>query len=702
MIRRAIPILLLLLVALPLGRITRARAIDGDPSEFLPSGAGILRTAQGDVDGDGRDDLVTLYTVPGPGSGPSHASLLVLLTTDDVPRPVHLFGKPPSDLRDEPVLDPQGSTDLALRDLTGDGRSEIVLTLVNRFQNTFDRKLVWVFGQGDAPPARDAELGPPPPPWAGTGFRLAAFVEGAQVDVIGPDEPGGSALRRQDEERAFTGPSPSNRVSEMYRWRGDGFRLDERTLMLPSGVDAGRAPETAVLGFYQAISQGDRDAAAGLLDAPMRGAAPGSPFADPTAALPDLHVEEVRLIDTGSDRRARASTDQTVYVRGSFADQAGQRRSFAGTWLVHPDGDRWRLAAADLHATVSLAALADGLPSGTQIVQTASGDLRGRGVDDHVVLAGGPGRFPLLEPFVLFAGEGGLAPAVPLASFVHDTSPGGPAGQVQIADVNHDGTPEVTFSGIVGAHSALLWVLRWDGSALAPLFEEVSSTPVVSLTDLDDDGIAEIVLLQSGYCGSYAASPSLSFVFHWEDGAYRSASMRYPAVNDGVDEHANGVITTFPEDSQGIASRACIEHMLATVNAFRGKAAETRAAYRGYADLSAQADDRSTLFVRPVYLGEPYVEADLRAALAAAESGQTPGWGPADLAVLHDLLGDGLDLRAQIADQQARSYAERNLLDQAASARQRSDAARAVADQEYRTALALDPDDGAARRALGE
>ena len=215
-----------------------------------------------------------------------------------------------------------------------------------------------------------------------------------------------------------------------------------------------------------------------------------------------------------------------------------------------------------------------------------------------------------------------------------------------IADVNRDGLPEITFSGIVGAHSALLWVLRWDGSTLVPLFEAVSSTPVVSLSDLDDDGLPEIVLLQSGYCGSYAASPSFSFVFRWDGAGYRSASMRYPSVNDGVGEHASGMLDSFLNDPQTAGARACIQHMLATVNAFRGRPTETRAAYRSYADLRRQSDERSPIFARPVYLGEAYVEADLRAVLAAAEAGQSADWTSADLAVLHDLIGDALDVRA--------------------------------------------------------
>jgi hypothetical protein len=707
MVTRVLPMLLLLFVVLPLAQITRARAIDVDPTDFLPSGSGVLRTVQGDVDGDGRDDLVTLYALPSQGTSPPHASLLVLLLADDGPRPIHLFGVPPNSLRGEPILDPDGSTDLALRDLTGDGHNEILLTVVNRFQNAAPRELVWVFGHGEAPAAPARERGPLPPPWTGTGFRLEAYVEGTRVDVNGPSDPGGSAIVRQDSEQTFTGPSPSDLVSETYRWRSDGFRLTERSLTLPPDADIGGSPETAVLGFYQAVGSGDHAAAAALLDDAIRGNAAPGPFADPGAALSSVRIDEVRLLDNGGSQQARVASEQTVYVRGSAMSssgnsQTGERQSFAGTWRVRPDGDRWHLEEAGLHQTVDLAALADALPPGTNIVQTADGDLRNQGTDDRAVLASAPGRFALAEPYVLFSEGGALQPAVPLASFVKDAMPGGPAGQLQIADVNGDGSPEIAFSGIVGAHAELLWILHWDGSTLAPLFAATSNTPAISLTDLDGDGIAEITLLQSGYCGSYAASPVLGFAFRWDEGAYRSATHRYPAVNAGLDQHAANVLATFPTGQEWNGPRSCVQHMLATASAFRGDAALTRDRYRAYAALRSQTDPGSPLFSRPVYLGEPYVEADLRAALATAESGESPGWGAPERAALHDLLGDALDERGKLLEQQAKSAADHGRPDDAASVSHQADAARTTSRQEYTAALALDPTDAEAQRALAQ
>ena len=184
-------------------------------------------------------------------------------------------------------------------------------------------------------------------------------------------------------------------------------------------------------------SRGDRQTASSLVDDDLRAGPLSTLFGDPDATFHYLRIEEIRLIDTGVDYRARATTEQTVYLRASLALPGASwadpgplalRRTFAGTWRVRPDGDRWRLVAAQLRGTVSLATLADGLPGGTSILQTASGDLRGQRIEDQAVLASSPGRFSLAEPYVLFGDEDGdLAPAVPLASFVRETLAGGPA-----------------------------------------------------------------------------------------------------------------------------------------------------------------------------------------------------------------------------------------------------------------------------------
>src|SRR5688572_12926191 len=194
---------LLLWLILSLSQIGAARAADADPADFLPSGAAIRQTARGDVDGDGRDDLVALYSLQATASALPRASLLILLAADDGVRPVHPFGAPPSDLRGEPTLDPNGSTDLSLIDVNADGTPEIMLTVNVQYQEPRRRTLVWVFGRGDVPsqPGEDALR---PPPWAGTGFRLEAFLEGNIVMVLTPTPANPDrtvALRREIQER---------------------------------------------------------------------------------------------------------------------------------------------------------------------------------------------------------------------------------------------------------------------------------------------------------------------------------------------------------------------------------------------------------------------------------------------------------------------------------------------------------------------
>lgn len=694
---------LLLLIALPVTLVTGVRAIEADPADFLPPGVAILQTIQGDVDGDGRDDLLTLYTLPAPASTPPHAGLLLLTSAEGGAKPVHLFGAPPQNLRGEPVLDPRGSTNLELRDLTGDGRAEIVLTVVNRFQNPIPDTMLWVFGRGETPARGSVEDGgPPPSPLVGTGYRLELFLDGSNIEVLPGDGKQASTIRRTATEQRISGPEPKLQVAESYTWRNGGFRLAERSLTLPDGVSGGNGPETAVLGFYTAVARGDLAAASAFMTDELRATRSSNTASNPDAASHAMRVEEIRLLDSGVTRRSAPGTERTVYVRASTAEgEAGARHSFAGAWHLRRQGEQWKLASASLHQTAELAAVADTLPPGYEIAETAGGDLRGLGVEDVAVLASAPARYALMEPWIVWGGPNGLERSEPLATYVDDPVLGGVAGSIGIDDVNGDGKPEITFSGIVGAHSATLWVLGWNGSQLTSLFDGVSNSPVVGLEDLDEDGVPEILLVQSGYCGSYASSPALAFAFRWESGAYQSASMRYPSMYDGLDEHASGVLAQFPAGGQGDASRACVQHLLATANVLRNRPRDARAAYRAYAELRQQAPVDTRSFVRPVYLADPYVEADLRATLAAAEDGRLTGWAPTELAIIHDLLGDALTDRARIFQSQADRAAERGRPDEAIAARRKATEARQAASAEYKAALGLDPNDDEAQRALG-
>jgi hypothetical protein len=475
-----------------------------------------------------------------------------------------------------------------------------------------------------------------------------------------------------------------------------------------------------VLAFYEATARGDIQAAVVLLGDDLRAGRSSTATSDPSAPLRAFRVEELRAVDEYLSEQVRSETDRRVYVRVSMfnprvdlppttdpiaaeADPSSlpSRSTIAGTWRTQKVGQQWRLVAADLHETASLEAISALLPSGVAVEQTAGADLRGLGVEDLAVLVKQPGRFSMLEPYLVFGGAAGPERAVPLGSFVEGGFFGSVGATVRADDVNLDGKPEITLSAFVGAHSALLWVLQWDGATFKPLFAEVSNSPIVDLTDLDGDGVAEIILGQSGYCGGYASSPRMVFAFRWEEGAYRSASMHYPDLHDGIYEFAEDVLTARLGDGRDDA-RACVQHMLATSYAFQGRPAETRTAYQAYARSLQQVPADSRALTRPSYLAADYLEADLRAVLAAAHSGQPPGWAAPERAVLHDLLGDALLDRARGYQYAADSAAERGKDAESREARRKASEARQAATREYQAALALDPTDEEARRALGE
>jgi hypothetical protein len=102
-----------------------------------------------------------------------------------------------------------------------------------------------------------------------------------------------------------------------------------------------------------------------------------------------------------------------------------------------------------------------------------------------------------------------------------------------------------------------------------------------------------------------------------------------------------------------------------------------------------------------VYLGATYVEADVRSLLAAADAGQSPGWGAPERAVLHDLLGDALIERARSQQYEAESADRDGNADLAREARRKASESRQAATREYQAALDLDPTDEEARRAIG-
>src|SRR5215218_8230433 len=93
---------LAILTALLVPSPAAAQPTGADPAVFLPRGTIVLKTISGDVDGDGRDDTVVLYSLRPSFSSVPHGGVLVLVTTDDGVRPAHLFGEPPQHVRGEP------------------------------------------------------------------------------------------------------------------------------------------------------------------------------------------------------------------------------------------------------------------------------------------------------------------------------------------------------------------------------------------------------------------------------------------------------------------------------------------------------------------------------------------------------------------------------------------------------------------------
>jgi hypothetical protein len=142
--------------------------------------------------------------------------------------------------------------------------------------------------------------------------------------------------------------------------------------------------------------------------------------------------------------------------------------------------------------------------------------------------------------------------------------------------------------------------------------------------------------------------------------------------------------------------------MLATSYAFQGRPTEARTAYQAYARSRQQVPADSRQFVRPVYLAAEYMEADVRAVLAAADSGQSPSWGAPERAILHDLLGDVLIDRARGYQYAADNADKRGSSEESRESRRKASEARQAATREYQAALDLDPTDEEARRALGE
>jgi hypothetical protein len=233
-----------------------------------------------------------------------------------------------------------------------------------------------------------------------------------------------------------------------------------------------------------------------------------------------------------------------------------------------------------------------------------------------------------------------------------DLSTGG--GYLSIDDLTGDGRPEIGYTAYIGAHSQALWVLSWDGMALAPIFARRSLDTASKVEDLDADGIPEIVLGARPYCGGrYWGGPSLQFVMRWRDGAYRPASADFPSIarawldareQDRADEgasHGTGepVAPAPAEPPEAWSHDACLLHAEALTHALLGEAGEAKAAYDRYRAARLVPSDVGPASL-PRYVRESFFEAEARDLVTRAEDGRLGSWGPDELAVLHALLDD--------------------------------------------------------------
>jgi hypothetical protein len=138
--------------------------------------------------------------------------------------------------------------------------------------------------------------------------------------------------------------------------------------------------------------------------------------------------------------------------------------------------------------------------------------------------------------------------------------------------------PGLAFSTGVGPHSVQLVVLRWDGTAYRTVFEGTSNSPAISPGDVDGDGIAEIVVGWSPYCGGYAASPKLVTVYRWDGTTFREATDAYPglvlSVEQNVRDALAGGVGWTPED------RSCLHWALGYLAERSGRAEDARREYR--------------------------------------------------------------------------------------------------------------------------
>ncbi|MBV8084630.1 MAG: hypothetical protein JO247_07420 [Chloroflexi bacterium] len=225
-------------------------------------------------------------------------------------------------------------------------------------------------------------------------------------------------------------------------------------------------------------------------------------------------------------------------------------------------------ASASPSSSAGLAAL---LPAGASVLAT-----KPMGANTMAVLAGLPGP----------PGTPSIASGPPAAELAVVAS--GPAGsrlmkavtqpfaQVPTLDVQQvGGQPAAGMAYHTGANSAGLLVVR----AEAVVYDGVADN--IQLQDVDGDGSAEVVKDWSPFCQSHAASPRLTTVYAWQDGAFVPATGKFPTVLAkntadfrAADARANNPSTT-PAWTAG--AKACLHDSLAYLASLSGDGAQAAA-----------------------------------------------------------------------------------------------------------------------------
>lgn len=219
----------------------------------------------------------------------------------------------------------------------------------------------------------------------------------------------------------------------------------------------------------------------------------------------------------------------------------------------------------------------------------------GRGVPDWVILyTASPPDTPSGDVTAAFVTFSALGRYSALKSVKLEGVVGASIGTVQVGV-----RPAVVVSAGQGAHGIRTVVVRWDSdkSEFAAVFDGESNAPTIDVSDVDSDGMPEVVVWFSPYCESYAASPRLVTVYRWSGTSYVEATGSYPTLVRKVADDVRAVLPAAGEWSAN--GRACLYWALGYL-AERIGDVDTAAAQYGLAKATDPAYDLGPTSITPV------------------------------------------------------------------------------------------------------